>query len=131
MQNIFLRSLGDTQTALEKYLAAALHTAQQPTPEKPHSDELTVKDISNQYLTYQSEKVKTNDLRPRTFAEYSSIVKCFAKFIGPARTVSTITPLDFQKFRNKLAQKGLQNNTHGLGVHALNLDCDGEYPVKK
>ena len=119
MRNIFLRSLGDTQTALEKYLAAALHTARQPTPEKLHSDELTVKDISNQYLTYQSEKVKTNDLRPRTFAEYRSIVECFAKFVGPTRVVSDLTPFDFQRFRNKLAQKGLQNNTRSLGVHAL------------
>ena len=106
---------GDTQTALEKYLAvaAALHTGRQPSSENLHLDEVTVKDISNQYLTYQCEKVKTNDLRPRTFAEYRNIIECFAKFIGSTRTVSTITPLDFQRFRNKLTQKGLQNKNHG------------------
>lgn len=100
---------GDTQTALEKYLAvaAALHTGRQPSSEKLHSGEITVKDISNQYLTYQCEKVKTNDLRLGTFTEYRNIIECFAKFVGPARAVLSLTPFDFQRFRNKLAQKGL------------------------
>ncbi len=42
----------------------------------------------------------------------------FARFVGPGRLVSDVTPDDFLGYRQKLLRGGLTGHK-GLGVHAL------------
>ena len=104
----FFGSWDDPQAALNSYLRAAedLHAGREPSPSKVHSGTITVKDVCNQYLTSQLEKVETNQIRPSTFEEYRKVIKSFAKAVGTNRAVSGITPGDFQQFRNRLLRKG-------------------------
>ena len=108
MVSYFREKPWTTTGRLDTYhsVAADLHAGRQPSEKLP-SGAVTVKDICNQYLTYQLEKAETNEIQPRTFAGYRKVIECFANFVGPARAASSLTPKDFQQFRNRLSRKSL------------------------
>ena len=111
----------DPQIALNSYLRIAedLHAGRQPSASSLSSDDLTVKNVCNQYLTAQLEKAETNQIQPGTFEKCRKVVESFAKTVGSTRAVSDITPGDFQQFRNRLLRKGPTGKGKGLGVYAL------------
>ena len=112
----------DPQAALEQYLRQAddLHTGRQPRASSISSDRLAVKDVGNHFLTYQLQKVEAGEITARWFEDCRRVIDSFAKYTGPNRLVSDLTPDDFRRFRQKLSRVGLSKNKNGLGVHALN-----------
>ena len=100
-QNTFFGVWEDPQIALNSYLwiAEDLHAARQPSNFSLPSDDLTVKNVCDQYLTAQLGKVETGQIRPPTFGECRKVGESFAKVVGPTRVVSEITPRDLQQFR--------------------------------
>ena len=112
----------DPQAALEQYLYQAedLHAGRQPRASSLSPDRLVVKDVGNHFLTYQLQKVEAGEITARWFEDCRRVVDAFAKYIGPNRLVSDLTPDDFRRFRQRLSRVGLGKNKNGLGVHALN-----------
>ena len=111
----------DSHAALEQYLRQAenLHAGRQPRTSSVSSDELSVKDVGNHFLTYQLQKVEAGEITARWFEDCRRVVDSFAKYIGPNRLVSDLVPDDFRRFRQRLSRAGLSKNKNGLGVHAL------------
>ena len=112
----------DPQAALDNYLrvAADLHAGRQTTKGTLSQDRIIVKDLCNQFLTYQFRKAEVHEITTRWFEDCRRTIKSFAKFIDPNRLVPDLRPDDFEKFRLKLVRHGLNGTGKGLGVHALN-----------
>jgi len=110
----------DAQAALEHYLrvAADLHTGRQPQLASISVDGPTVKQMCNQYLTYQLHKADAGEISTRWFESCRIVVEDFARFMGPSRLLSDLRPDDFFKYRQKLQRRGRAGHK-GLGVHAL------------
>ena len=111
----------DPQAALNSYLQVAedLHAGRQPSTSSLSSDDLTVKNVCNHFLTYQLQKVENTEITSRCFEDYRRIAQNFAQSVGPNRLVCDLGPTDFQQYRHKLARHGLSRKGKGLGVHAL------------
>ena len=112
----------DPQAALNSYLQVAedLHAGRSPQKGTLLSGEITVKDICNEYLTYQMHKAETGDISSRWFEDCRRAVTCFARSVGSNRLVEDLGPEDFQRFRSHLVRRGLKTKGSGLGVYALN-----------
>ena len=110
------------EAALEKYLsqAANLHAGRQPAFHNLSSDDPTVKEVANHFLTYLFQRVETGEITARWFEDCRRVIDSFAAYIGPNRLVSDLTPDDFQRFRQRLSHTGLSKKGKGLGVHSLN-----------
>ena len=107
----------DPDAALEHYhrMAADLHAGREPA--SVDDVELTVKELGNQYLTYQMGRVSTGQIGPRWFEDCRRVLKQFARNVGTARPVASLTAADFQQYRRLLGTRGLRGK--GLGVHAI------------
>jgi integrase len=110
----------DPQAALENYLrvAADLHAGREPSAVNLHPGSPTVKDACNCYLNYQFQKVQAGEIRPKSFEDCRRIAGSLAKSLGATRPVSGLTPTDFQRFRLRISQRGLNGKSKGLGPHA-------------
>ena len=108
------------QAALDNYLrvAADLHAGRKPLENTLPSGEMTVKNITNQYLTYQAHRVENHEITPRWLDDCLRTLEHFVKFVGATRVVSDVRPEDFQNYRQYLVQHGLTGKK-GLGVYAL------------
>jgi len=105
-------------TALDKYhrSAADLHAGRAVSVNA--TCELTVKELGNEHLAYQMERVAVGQIGARWFEDCRRVVRHFAKCIGTTRDAASLTATDFQRYRNVLATKGLTGK-QALGVHAL------------
>jgi len=106
------------QTALDNYLrvAADLHAGRQTTKNTLSQDQIIVKDLCNQFLTYQFRKAEVGEITTRWFEDCRRTIESLAKFIDPNRLVPDLRPDDFEKFRLKLVSHGLNGTGKGLGV---------------
>lgn len=109
----------DPDAALSRYheLAADLHAGREPSP-SVSSPLLTVKELGNEFLAYQMERVASGQIGPRWFEDCRRVIRHFAKRVGVARPATLLTASDFQRYRRVLVTKGLSGKK-GLGVHAL------------
>ena len=110
----------DPDAALQRYLqlAADLHAGREP-HQSVSPDGPTVKEVCNRYLTYQVQKLESQEITARSFEDYQTAAESFARFVGPTRSVNTLSPDDFQRYRQKLVRQGLPSKGRGLGVYAL------------
>ena len=113
-------AFGPILVALQHYMrtAADLHAGREPR-QNVAADGPTVKEVCNHYLTFQSQKLETGEITLRTFEDCRRVADSFAQFVGPGRLLSDLSPEDFQRYRQKLARRGLPVNGRGLGVYAL------------
>ena len=109
----------DPDAALEHYheIAADLHAGRAPSPSVT-STELTVKELGNEFLAYQMERVGSGQIGPRWFEDCRRVIRHFAKRVGVSRLATSLTAAEFQRYRRVLVTSGL-NGKKGLGVHAL------------
>lgn len=70
-------------------------------------DGLTLKDLVNSFLRSKKRLVKSGELRQCTWDDYHRLCESLIKEFGLTRSVSNITPTDFEKLREKFAE------THG------------------
>lgn len=97
-------------------LAEDLHAGREPTPAA--ESEFTIKELGNQFLAYQMQRVGTGQIGGRWFEDCRRVVKQFARSVGTARSVVSMMPDDFQQYRRLIATRGLRGGK-GLGVHAI------------
>ncbi|MFH0982636.1 MAG: hypothetical protein V2A79_14020 [Planctomycetota bacterium] len=108
----------DPDAALANYLrvAADLHAGRLST--NVSSPALTVKELGNEFLAYQSDRVSSNQIGARWFEDCRRVIRQFAKNVGVSRPVPSLAASDFQGYRRILATDGLSGKK-ALGVHAL------------
>lgn len=108
----------DPESAHQHYLRVAddLHAGREPV--RGAEDEFTVKKLGNQYLAYQMQRVGMGQIGGRWFEDCRRVIKQFARSVGTARPVRSLTPEDFQSYRRQIALRGLRGR-RGLGVYAI------------
>jgi integrase len=108
----------DPDAALAKYLgvAADLHAGRDPA--SVSSGELTVKEMGNEFLASQMERVSSGQIGGRWFEDCRRVVRHFAKHMGVSRPAAALSASDFQRYRRLLVTQGLSGQK-GLGVFAL------------
>ena len=94
------------EAALEKWVAEkdALLAGRDPAPK---SDELTVKQLVNAFLTDKKRHIATGELKQRSWDDYNAICGRIVTVFGPGRLVADLRPADFAKLRTEFAK------THG------------------
>ena len=73
----------------------------------PKSDELTVKQLVNAFLTDKKRHIATGELKQRSWDDYDAICGRILTVFGPGRLVADLRPTDFVKLRTEFAK------THG------------------
>jgi hypothetical protein len=96
----------DPEAALEKWVADkdALLAGRDPAPK---SDELTVKQLVNAFLTDKKRHIATGELKQRSWHDYDAICVRILTVFGPGRLVADLRPTDFVKLRTEFGK------THG------------------
>lgn len=104
--------------AHQNYLRVAedLHAGRAPSPAA--TGEFTVKELGNQFLAYQMQRVGTGQIGGRWFEDCRRVVRQFARSVGTARPVRSLSPDDFLNYRRLIGSRGLRGNKP-LGVHAI------------
>ena len=94
------------EAALEKWVAEkdALLAGREPAPT---SDELTVKQLVNAFLTDKKRHILTGELKQRSWDDYDTVCGRIVTVFGPGRLVADLRPADFAKLRTEFAK------THG------------------
>lgn len=69
------------------------------------TDELTVGDLANRYLTFKTQLLKSGELAKRTFDRYYANCATIVAFLGKTRPVDDLQPDDFQELRASIAEK--------------------------
>lgn len=108
----------DPDAALDNYHrnAAALHAGQSIVVAR--EDEFTLKELGNEYLAYQMERVNGGQIGLRWFEDCRRVVRHFVKALGTTRDPASLTPTDFQRYRKVLTTKGLTGK-RPLGVYGM------------
>ncbi|MCH7688573.1 MAG: tyrosine-type recombinase/integrase [Planctomycetes bacterium] len=90
------------QEALDEYKeqAEALHAGRTP---RPNSDELTVADLCNRFLTSKQRLLDNGEIVPRTFQGYKAGTDRLVAFFGP-RLVDDLATNDFGRLRSEIAK---------------------------
>ncbi len=94
----------DPEGALQKYLDQKddLHAGRKP---RGRADELTLRDLVNQFLTHKRHLADTREITERTFGEYHATCELLVSTFGRDRAVTDLRPEDFADLRAKLARK--------------------------
>ncbi len=71
---------------------------------RPKSDDLTVADLCNQFLTHKEALRDNGELSPRTFRGHYDTCATVVKQFGRNRAVADLGPDDFRKLRAQLAK---------------------------
>ncbi|MFC1782402.1 tyrosine-type recombinase/integrase [Planctomycetota bacterium] len=102
----------DRQQALQRYLeqAAYLHAGRQPET-GPIGKNITLKMLCNLYLDHQETRVTTGEIKPRQLHDQKFLMRRFARFIGPNRSITDISTMDLQNYRTKLVKAGKAAST--------------------
>ena len=108
----------DPEAALSRYLRAAsdLHAGRESMTVS--TGDLTVKELGNEFLESQRERVSAGQIGSRWFEDCRRVVPHFAKAVGVSRPAGELTGPDFQRYRRVLVTGGLSGKK-GLGVFAL------------
>lgn len=108
----------DPDAAHQHYLRIAedLHAGREPS--QSAEGEFTVKELGNQFLEYQMQRVEAGQIGGRWFEDCRRVVRQFARSVGTAKPVHRLTADDFLQYRRLVATRGLRG-TKGLGVHAI------------
>ncbi len=93
----------DPNAALQKYLDEKddLHAGRTPQIE---SDELTIRDLANRYLTAKRQLVDDGEITARSHQAQHLVCKQIVDFFGLNRRVSNLTSDDFPRFRANLSK---------------------------
>lgn len=91
----------DQDAALTRYLNEKDDRAAGRKPRK-ESDGLTVEDLCNRFLTSKLHQMDTEELSPRTFADYHATCKLILYNFGSNRAVTDLRPEDFEALKVKL-----------------------------
>jgi integrase len=75
------------------------------------TDELTVRELCNRFLTAKQQQADAGDIRQRSFADYLGTCKTLVDAFGPTRLVDDLAADDFQSLRASFAKR--------WGVHRL------------
>jgi integrase len=73
--------------------------------EDPVSDDFTVRELVNAFLTHKRRKVTEGDLNLRSWSEYHAICERIVKTLGKDKPVARLRPNDFGKLRDAAAEK--------------------------
>ena len=102
----------DKEAALNRYLeqAAYLHAGKLPRP-KSTEHTLSIKTLCNLYLDHQESRSIIGEIKLRHLYDQTSLLRDFARFVGPNRAVSDISTVELQTYRKKLIKAGKSPNT--------------------
>ena len=88
--------------AIYKAQADDLHAGRTP---RVKSDGLTLADLLNRFLTSKLRKMESDELSPRTFAEYRQTCDRLAAAFGKTRPVDDLAADDFERLRAEMAKR--------------------------
>jgi len=111
----------DPEGALQEYLHAAkdLHAGRKPRVTLLEG-QLTVKDLCNHYLTFQSQRLGAGEIAIQWFAAMKANLTAFAHRVGKQRPIDDLRPDDFQDFREYVRKNGTSpKHPGGLGPDGL------------
>lgn len=108
----------DPEAAHQNYLRIAedLHAGRAPAPHE--TTNLTIKELGNQFLAYQMQRVDSGQIGGRNFEDYRRVVRHFARSLGTNRPVDSLRASDFLEYRHLIAKRGLSGHKP-LGVHGI------------
>jgi integrase len=92
------------EAALAEYKAVAddLHAGRTP---RVMSDELTVADLCNRFLTAKTRKRESGELGARMYQEYRETTDLLVATFGKTRLISDLVADDFEKLRADMAER--------------------------
>lgn len=95
----------DPEAALQRYVEEKdeLYAGRAPRS-KVQSEELTLRDLVNHFLTAKQRKVKAGELKPRSFNALYRTSRHIIEHFGADRCIDDITPDDFGRLRSKFAK---------------------------
>ena len=101
---ITLGSGVDSQAALDRYINVRddLHAGRVPLA---NSDNATVRDLLNRFLTAKEHQRDTGEITRRTFNDYHNTCKRIAEVFGLSRLVNDLQPVDFEALRRQIAKR--------------------------
>ena len=107
------------QAAIEKYQDQRndLHAGRTP---RGNSDELTVRDMCNRFMTAKEIQRDAGDITPRTFADYLKTCKLIVDSFGKNRLVIDLATNDFEQLRKALS-KTRNPNTLGNEIQRIRV----------
>ena len=111
--------LDDWQGALERFKREWSFITQGKTPPAEGSDTgCTLRVLCNAFLNTKRRAMEAGELAPRSFHEYRQTTDALIGHFGKDRRVDDLQPVDFEKFRAKLATKystaSLKNKINGF-----------------
>jgi integrase len=87
-------------------------------PMRPRRDgRLTVKDMTNAFLTAQNDRVEQGGLKLRSYRELKPVLEDFARSVGITARVADLAAADFTRYRASLLKK--KNGDDRLGSHSV------------
>ena len=116
--------LDDWQGALERYKHEWPFILQGETPPPVESlkdaDAYTIRHLCNDFLNAKRRRMESGELSPRTLHEYQRTTDLIVGHFGLDLRVDRLQPVDFEKFRAKLAKRygtvGLRNTINAVRV---------------
>ena len=112
-KTLFFGPWDDPEAALDKWLDEKDYLLAGRKP-RPKSDDITIKELANRFLTVKSKRVDSGELSPTTFREYFRICKLVIGVFGENRVVEDLDASDFERLRSDLSSR--------LGVVALGVE---------
>lgn len=110
----------DKKEAIQRYLdqAAYLHGCQ-TNLEKPTSDNMTLKQLCEMYLTYQYSKLQANDLTASHYNEQIGSLNKLIAFLGQTIEVNKISTLDLQNYKRKIQKSHVSASRLNLHISIM------------
>ena len=96
--------LGNSQDALEEYKRVRDDLYAGRTPRPAGSDETTIRDLANAFLTHKDHLVQTGELARQSFLDYRRTCKRLIEILGRNRSTAGLAPSDFAELRVKFAK---------------------------
>lgn len=94
----------DAEAALRKYLDTRDAIQAGRTPETYNPEGCSLREAVNSFLTAKQNRVDSGELSPLTFADYYKTCQRVLDHFGKERSVSTLGPQDFERFRAQLSK---------------------------
>ena len=110
----------DKQEALQRYLEQAtfLHSGKSPISSSANS-RISLKPLCNLYLTHQESRVATGEIKLRQLHDQTRLLRHFAKYVGPNRSIGDISTIDLQNYRARLVRAGKAAATINNHISAI------------
>ncbi len=99
---------GTPQEALDEWLHIKDDVLAGRDP-RPDTGQLTIRELSNRFLTYKRDQVESDELTEGTWRDYKVSCDRLVAVFGKTRVVETLTVEDFAKLRRHLMKgRGMQ-----------------------